>query len=125
MVTPMRSVIISAAAAGMTLKANTGRAPTARVATEMTTAVVISVATRAVGALPVFAFSVIPAAAALMMTDRIGLTIALSVTFGAVSAALGYYVSWVEQLPTGASMVVVASLFLVPGLVKILRRSSV
>jgi zinc transport system permease protein len=91
----------------------------------LATAVVISVATRAVGALPVFAFSVIPAAAALMMTDRIGLTIALSVTFGAVSAALGYYVSWVEQLPTGASMVVVASLFLVPGLVKILRRSSV
>jgi ABC-type Mn2+/Zn2+ transport system permease subunit len=73
----------------------------------------------------VFAFSVIPAAAALMMTDRIGLTITLSVIFGVVSAAVGYYVSWVEQLPTGASMVVVASVFLVPGLVKILRRSSV
>src|SRR5207248_2277370 len=45
--------------------------------------------------------------------------------FGVVSAAVGYYVSWVEQLPTGATMVVVASLFLLPGLVKILRRSSV
>ena len=91
----------------------------------LATAVVISVATRAVGALPVFAFSVIPAAAALMMTDRIGLTIALSVIFGVVSAAVGYYVSWVEQLPTGASMVVVASAFLLPGLVKILRRNAV
>jgi len=78
-----------------------------------------------VGALPVFAFSVIPAAAALMLTDRIQLTIALSVLFGVISAAVGYYVSWVEQLPTGATMVVIAALFLLPGLVKILRRSAV
>ena len=91
----------------------------------LATAVVISVATRAVGALPVFAFSVIPAAAALMLTDRIRLTIALSVLFGVISAAVGYYLSWVEQLPTGATMVVVSALFLLPGLVKILRRSAV
>jgi len=60
-----------------------------------------------------------------MITDRIGVTIALAVIFGVVSAALGYYVSWVEQLPTGATMVVVASVFLLPGLAKIVRRSSV
>jgi len=53
------------------------------------------------------------------------LTIALSVLFGVISAAVGYYVSWVEQLPTGATMVVIAALFLLPGLVKILRRSAV
>jgi zinc transport system permease protein len=91
----------------------------------LATAVVISVATRAVGALPVFAFTVLPAAAALMLTDRMKLTIALSILFGVISAAVGYYVSWVEQLPTGATMVVVAALFLLPGLMKILRRSSV
>jgi len=91
----------------------------------LVTAVVISVATRAVGALPVFAFSVIPAAAALMLSERMRSTITLAVLFGVISAAVGYYVSWVEQLPTGATMVVVASLFLLPGLVKILRRSSV
>ena len=45
--------------------------------------------------------------------------------FGVVSAAVGYYASWVEQLPTGATMVVIASLFLLPGLVKISLRSSV
>ena len=66
-----------------------------------------------------------PAAAALMLTDRMRVTIALAVIFGVVSAAVGYYVSWVAQLPTGASMVVIASLFLLPGLVKILPRSSV
>jgi len=91
----------------------------------LTTAVVISVGTRAVGALPVFAFTVIPAAAALMITERMRLTIALSVTFGVVAAAVGYYASWVEQLPTGATMVVVASMFLAPGLVRLLRRNAV
>ena len=91
----------------------------------LATAVVISVATRAVGALPVFAFTVIPAAAALMLTERMRLTIALSVAFGVVAAAVGYYVSWIEQLPTGASMVVTASVFLLPGLLRIARRSAV
>ena len=89
------------------------------------TAVVISVATRAVGALPVFAFTVIPAAAALMVTEQIRRTIALSVVIGIVAAAVGYYVSWVKTLPTGASMVIVASLFLVPGLLRLLRRGTV
>ena len=89
------------------------------------TAVVISVATRAVGALPVFAFTVIPAAAALMVTERIKRTMVLSVGIGIVAAAVGYYVSWVKTLPTGASMVIVASLFLVPGLLRLLRRGTV
>lgn len=89
------------------------------------TAVVISVATRAVGALPVFGFSVIPAAAALLLTEKMRLTIVLSITFAVVAAAVGYYLSWVEQLPTGATMVVTASVFLIPGLVNLLRRKSV
>jgi zinc transport system permease protein len=88
-------------------------------------AVVISVATRAVGALPVFAFTVIPAAAALMLTEQIRRTIVVSVAIGVVAAAVGYYVSWVKSLPTGASMVIVASLFLVPGLLRLLRRGTV
>jgi zinc transport system permease protein len=88
-------------------------------------AVVISVATRAVGALPVFAFTVIPAAAALMVTEQIRRTIVLSVAIGIIAAAVGYYVSWVKTLPTGASMVIVASLFLVPGLLRLLRRRTV
>jgi zinc transport system permease protein len=87
-------------------------------------AVVISVATRAVGALPVFAFTVIPAAAALMLTERLPATLGLSVIFGIVSAAVGYYVSWVAGLPTGATMVVVAALFLIPGLLRLLSRRS-
>jgi zinc transport system permease protein len=88
-------------------------------------AVVISVATRAVGALPVFAFTVVPAAAALMVTENIRATMPLAIAFGTVSAALGYYISWIEQLPTGATMVVVASVFLLPGLLRLAKRSTV
>jgi zinc transport system permease protein len=87
-------------------------------------AVVISVATRAVGALPVFAFTVVPPAAALMLTENIRATIPLAIAFGIVSAAAGYYVSWIEELPTGATMVVVASVFLLPGLVRLAKRNS-
>src|SRR5947209_8403634 len=88
----------------------------------LATAVVISVATRAVGALPVFAFTVLPAAAALMLTERMRSTIILSVLFGVIAAAVGYYCSWVFAMPTGATMVVVASVFLFPGLIRISRR---
>lgn len=86
------------------------------------TAVVISVATRAVGALPVFAFTVIPAAAALLLTDRFRHAVALSVAFGVLAAAVGYYVSWVAAMPTGATMVVVSCAFLLPGLLRLARR---
>jgi zinc transport system permease protein len=89
------------------------------------TAIVISVATRAVGALPVFAFTVVPAAAALMITERLRATIALSIAFGVVAAAAGYYVSWVESLPTGATMVVCSAVFLLPGLARLARRTTV
>jgi zinc transport system permease protein len=88
-------------------------------------AIVISVATRAVGALPVFAFTVVPAAAALMLTENIRATIPLSIVFGVIAAAVGYYVSWIEQLPTGATMVVVASVFLLPGLARLAKRSTI
>jgi zinc transport system permease protein len=89
------------------------------------TAVVISVATRAVGALPVFAFTVVPPAAALLLTERLRSTATLALLFGVVAASVGYYVSWVAALPTGATMVVVASLFLVPGLLRLWRRKDV
>ena len=83
--------------------------------------VAISVATRAIGALPVFAFMIIPPAAALLLATRLRGVFALAVGIALASAALGYYVSFVLSLPTGASMVVVAALFLVPGLINLAR----
>jgi zinc transport system permease protein len=85
--------------------------------------VAISTATRAIGALPVFAFTVVPAAAALLLVSRLTSVFALAVAVAASSAALGYYVSFRLSLPTGASMVIVAALWLLPGLGRLwLRR---
>ena len=78
----------------------------------VTFAVAISVSTRAIGALPVFAFTVIPPAAALIIGSRMWSVFAISIVIGVVSAFIGYYVSFHWSLPTGASMVIVAAAFL-------------
>jgi zinc transport system permease protein len=75
----------------------------------------IPVAARAMGALPVFAFLTIPAAAALLVTRRLRAAFVLAGAIGLVAAAGGYLVSWFWQIPTGATMVVLAGIFVVPG----------
>jgi zinc transport system permease protein len=82
-------------------------------------AVAISASTRAIGALPVFAFMVIPPAAGLLLGQRLWAVFALSVGVAVLGAAFGYYVSFHWSLPTGASMVVVSALFLIPGFVRL------
>ncbi len=74
----------------------------------------IPVAAHVVGALPVFAFLTIPASAALLATRSLSPTFALATATGAVAAGGGYVASWLLQLPTGATMVVVAGLLVVP-----------
>ncbi len=85
----------------------------------LTFALAISVSTRAIGALPVFAFMVIPPAVGLLLGGRLWSVFALSVGVAVLGAALGYYVSFKWSLPTGASMVVVTALFLVPGVLRL------
>jgi zinc transport system permease protein len=82
-------------------------------------ALVISVSTRAIGALPVFAFMVIPPAAALLVAGRLWSVFTVSVAVAVASAAIGYYVSFRWSLPTGASMVLTAALFFLPGLLRL------
>jgi zinc transport system permease protein len=86
-----------------------------------TFAVTSSVATRSIGALPAFGFMVLPPAAALLLGRRLWQVFALSVGFALLATGLGYYVSWPLSLPTGATMVVIAGLFLVPGLINLRR----
>ena len=68
-------------------------------------AMCIAVATRAIGALPVFAFLVLPAGAALLLSERMSVVLVLSVAIGSICATLGYYLSWTLSLPTGSVMV--------------------
>jgi len=69
----------------------------------------VSVTTRALGAMPVFAFSVLPAMAALSLSNRMGVVLALAATLGALSAVAGYILSFFLRFPVGASQTVVAA----------------
>ncbi len=86
----------------------------------LTLGLAIPVSARALGALPVFAFLTIPAAAALLLVRRLRMAFALATGIGLVAATGGYLVSWFWQLPTGATMVALAGIFIVP--VALLRR---
>jgi len=72
-------------------------------------------AARALGALPVFAFLTLPASGALLL--KVGFRPAFNVAagIGVVAAAGGYVLSWVWELPTGATMVALAAVLVVPG----------
>lgn len=84
----------------------------------VTLAFTISVSITAIGALPVFAFLVIPAASALMLTDRLKIAFLLSMIFGALSALVGFYLSFIYSLPTGPAMLGAAGACLIPGILQ-------
>ncbi|HYG67570.1 MAG TPA: metal ABC transporter permease, partial [Anaeromyxobacteraceae bacterium] len=70
---------------------------------------------RALGALPVFAFLTLPASAALLLRLRLRAAFAFAGAVGVASAAGGYVLSWLWELPTGPTMVAIAAAFVLPG----------
>jgi manganese/iron transport system permease protein len=88
----------------------------------LTFAIAISVSTRAIGALPVFGFMVIPPAVALLLGNRLWSVFVIAMAVAVVSAFIGYWASFRWSLPTGASMVLVSALFLIPGLIRLKLR---
>ena len=83
----------------------------------VTIAVVVALTTRALGALPVFALLALPALASLLVTENLKLVFIFSVIIGVLSATLGYILSFILSLPTGASMSVCAAVFFLLALV--------
>jgi zinc transport system permease protein len=81
----------------------------------LTIGLAIPVTARTLGALPVFAFLTLPAAAALLARTRYRAAFAAAAIIGVVAAGGGYVLSWVWELPTGATMVVLAGVLLLPG----------
>lgn len=83
----------------------------------------VSVATRALGVLPVFAFAVLPAMTALMVVRRrIRWVLVLAALIGAVSGGGGYLAAFFLELPVGACQAAVAVIFFLAFLpVKLLR----
>ena len=81
----------------------------------LTIGLAIPAGARTLGALPVFAFLTLPAAGALLLKVGFSRAFALAGAFGVVAAASGYVLSWLWELPTGPTMVVIAGLLAAPG----------
>jgi manganese/iron transport system permease protein len=71
----------------------------------VTLAVVVSLQT--VGNILVLALLVTPAATARLLTDRLGVMMAVAPLIGASAAVAGIYLSWSYDLPVGATIVLV------------------
>jgi len=81
----------------------------------LTIGLAIPASARALGALPVFALLTLPASAALLLGLRLRGVFLVATAVGVLSAAGGYLASWFAETPTGATMVLVAALALLPG----------
>jgi zinc transport system permease protein len=83
----------------------------------------VAVATRAIGALPVFGFLVLPAGAALLVSRSVVGVVILSVIGALLAAAAGFYLSFIESVPTGPMMVITAAMYWpLAAIVRLLRR---
>ncbi|TDC78140.1 anchored repeat-type ABC transporter permease subunit [Micromonospora sp. KC606] len=73
----------------------------------VTLAVVISLQT--IGNILVLALLITPAAAARLLTDRLGVMMLLAPVIGGASATVGLYLSWSYDTPVGGTIVLVAT----------------
>ncbi|MBM3274551.1 MAG: metal ABC transporter permease, partial [Candidatus Sericytochromatia bacterium] len=73
-------------------------------------AAMVSLGTRALGVLPVFAFSILPALAAGMLVGSPKAALALATVLGAASGALGYSFAFFAEFPVGPSQTLMAAL---------------
>ena len=71
-------------------------------------AVAVSLSTRVLGALPVFAFTVLPPMAGLRLAPNVAGAAVVAALLGALAGVLGYFVAFLYQLPVGASQALVA-----------------
>jgi len=84
----------------------------------MTLLTLVTVASlQTVGIILVVAMLITPASTAYLLTDRLSFMIGLSALFGAVSAVGGLYLSFTYNLASGATIVLVATLFFILSLV--------
>lgn len=73
----------------------------------------VAVSTRAIGALPVFAFSVLPAVAALLSAGGMRRAFPLAALYGGMAGLGGYLLAFFYDLPVGATQACLAVLIVV------------
>ena len=88
----------------------------------LTIGIAIPPSARALGALPVFAFLTLPATGAILLRVGFRPAFALAASFGVLAAAAGYVLSWIWEIPTGATMVTLAAVLAIPGAIVRLSR---
>lgn len=72
-------------------------------------AITVSVSTRVLGALPTFAFSVLPALAAVRLTRNVPRALFAAAAIGALAGFGGYVVAYLYLLPVGPAQTLVAA----------------
>ena len=75
--------------------------------------IALAVCTRVLGALPTFAFSVLPAMAAINVAPNVRSCLLIATAFGAASGFGGYLLAFLFELPVGATQTLVAATFAV------------
>jgi zinc/manganese transport system permease protein len=78
------------------------------------------------GVLLVFSFLIVPSVAAMLFSERLGVRLAIGWTMGAVVSAVGVFLSFQLDLPTGATIVATfgAALLLLAGARKLVQVST-
>lgn len=77
----------------------------------LTFALTLSIGTRVIGALPVFALSVLPAVAGARLALNLPMALAFSGIIGGLAGVYGYLVAFFLDLPVGPAQVLVAAAF--------------
>lgn len=75
-------------------------------------ALAVSLCTRVLGALPVFAFTVLPALAALRVAPNVGYAVLWAAVIGALAGFAGYVAAFLWKLPVGAAQTLAAAVLL-------------
>jgi zinc transport system permease protein len=78
-------------------------------ASQLLVALSLSVATRALGVLPVFAFAVMPAVCGLLVCEQLRSVLACAALVGALAGGGGYLLAFFGELPVGACQTAVAT----------------
>ena len=85
---------------------------------------VVTLAVPIAGVLLVFSYLIVPAVSAMLFSKRLGVRLAIGWSMGAISSASGVYLSYLWDLPTGATIVTTlgAGLLLLAAVRRALRR---
>jgi len=85
---------------------------------------VVTLAVPIAGVLLVFSYLIVPAVSAMLFSKRLGVRLAIGWSMGAITSASGVYLSYLWDLPTGATIVTTlgAGLLLLAAVRRALRR---